>query len=154
MQLGCPVFNNYSYQCTSAGICAETVYQQRNCTNDTQCPTDTKCDVGSGLCINTVIYNEILQCVTASDCANPCVGKTISCDVGKCTYAGECAVTTVGCQQLGCPETYTCNSARNVCERTQDIFHYISIIDQSTLIAISVIAIFGIGAFMLTRKRR
>ncbi len=122
-QLGCPNIPGSNYQCTSAGICAETLFAYKNCTSDINCTQwfgeiASRCDVGSGLCIEEHYYNEILQCTIASDCPKPCDGKLISCNEGTCEYEGECSFTTFGCRQLGCPEEYECNIDRNVCERT------------------------------------
>jgi len=118
-QLGCPVIAGNEYKCTSSGFCAETVFIQKNCTLDSDCPSDTKCDVGSGLCIKTEIFDRILQCDTASDCANPCIGKTAVCSLNKCEYSGVCIPTTIDCRVVGCPETYECSTSNNqyVCSK-------------------------------------
>ena len=66
------------------------------------CPTNTKCDVGSGLCIKTEIYSQILQCNMPTDCAVPCEGKTPNCISDSCVYDGECVKTVLDCRQIGC----------------------------------------------------
>lgn len=119
MQLGCPVIEGHNYQCTSSGICAETVFVQKKCLLDSDCPSDTKCDVGSGLCIEEHIFEKILQCSTASDCPNPCIGKTISCENNKCTYSGECKIHELTCKELGCPKEYICDES-GICKKEID----------------------------------
>lgn len=122
-QIGCPILDiggkNISYECSSAGICVQKVFQQQQCLNDSYCASNEACDVGSGLCIEKIIFNNILQCQSASDCPNPCQGKTISCNAqNRCEYSGECSLSQITCREVGCAEGFTCNSGRGVCERT------------------------------------
>lgn len=126
VQLGCPTITGHNYQCGSSGICSETIYVQKKCTVNSDCPSGDTCDSSSGLCILTQIYNTIIQCSSASDCAKPCDGISISCTNNVCSYLGACSPTIVNntqtitqtCVQLGCAESFTCNTARQVCERT------------------------------------
>lgn len=124
-QLGCPFLEGHNYQCTSAGICAETVFIEKKCTHDDNCSMwtgelATKCDIGSGLCIEEHYFTEIFQCNSPDDCPKPCDGINIGCDLNthKCFYEGECVPQTIGCREVGCAEGYVCNTQRNVCERT------------------------------------
>ena len=152
MQLGCPVVDEHEYSCSSAGICVETVYTQKNCTADSDCPDIAKCDVGSGLCIDEKIFNQILQCDTSSDCPNPCQGKSITCNQGNCEYDGECSITEVGCSQFGCEEGYLCNEARNTCERTITKFK----LDTNMILFISAASFIGgiVIYYLVSTKKR
>lgn len=94
-QLGCPTIAGHTYQCTSSGFCAETVFQQAKCLIDSNCPSGTKCEASSGLCIKTEIYDNLIQCGTANDCITPCSGIVKSCVSNVCAYQGACDVTTV-----------------------------------------------------------
>lgn len=139
--LGCPNLNGTQYQCTSAGICAETVFISQSCRYDNEtitrlneterrsvpstqiCPGGTTCDVDTGFCIKTEIFRSLIQCNVASDCPNPCEGKVATCNqLNRCAYTGECRSQNFGCIQLGCTEGYTCNLERNVCEGKPNIF--------------------------------
>ena len=90
--IGCPSGYTPEYQCTSSGFCSQTIYTASKCTSDSQCPTDAKCDIGTGYCINTLIYNIVVQCSQSSDCLIPCEGKTSSCENSRCVYSGECSI--------------------------------------------------------------
>lgn len=91
-QLGCPNIAGHNYQCTSSGFCAETVFVDKKCLIDANCPSGTKCESSSGLCIKTEIYNNIVQCEIPDDCVTPCPEMAKSCISNKCNYQGECPV--------------------------------------------------------------
>jgi len=150
MQLGCPVIGSHEYACSSAGICTETVFVQKNCTDDNNCSLGTKCDIGSGLCIKTEIYNIILQCDTSGDCSTPCVGKSISCVANKCVYAGDCSATTIGCNELGCADGFTCDKVRNVCFETQKGGFVLNNLE----IALILLAVIAAASLLLYYRRR
>jgi hypothetical protein len=121
-QRGCPYLEGTNLGCTTSGICAETIFVNKECTSDENCTTwfgesMNKCDVGSGLCIPEIIYNKITKCNTASDCITPCLGMTKICDEGICVYSGECDPNQYGCREVGCLEG-ECNEETNVCEKT------------------------------------
>lgn len=106
--LGCPVVNNIAYECTSAGICAQTVFQLKDCKYDEEsfnklndsaklninlreiCSTDSTCDIDSGLCVKSEIFKEIIQCKMKEDCLTLCEGRRADCVNNKCVYSGEC----------------------------------------------------------------
>jgi len=115
-QVGCPVVPDKTYQCSSAGICVETIFQYLDCTTE-GCPSGTTCEPSSGICIKTEIYDKLIQCSSVSDCMIPCKGVTASCINNKCVYSGECDITIYDCQELGCAEGYVCTTT-GVCERT------------------------------------
>ena len=135
--LGCPNINGTQYQCTSAGICAETVYISQSCKYDSEtynllndseklkvnqneiCPSGTTCDVSTGFCIKSEIYNDLIQCKTVADCPMPCQGKTTVCnELDRCAYSGECVKQTYGCEDVGCEEGYTCQE-NNTCKENK-----------------------------------
>ncbi len=113
MQIGCPIIEGHNYYCTSSGICAETIFINKKCKNDTDCHASTLCDVNSGLCIEEHLYKEIIQCNSDLDCVKPCSGITSTCINDRCSYVGECEKVDYGCIQAGCPEGYNCKD--NVC---------------------------------------
>ena len=123
-QIGCPFFENRNFFCTSAGICAEQIFVEKKCESDEMCPTDTKCDITSGLCVREEIFENIFQCQTASDCATPCTGITKSCVNNVCEYSGECSETKLDCLDVGCPENHDCieNNGNNVCVKEPKSF--------------------------------
>lgn len=95
VQTGCPTGFNPPYVCGSSGFCAQTIYTPMSCTSDSQCPqtpTATKCDTGTGYCIEKVIYEKVVQCSVSSDCLIPCEGKTATCSNSQCVYSGECTI--------------------------------------------------------------
>lgn len=122
--LGCPVTDNKQYECSSSGVCVETIYQFLGCKEPTEddpgvpCPNGFVCDESIGVCLNNVVATELLQCDTASDCQKPCNGIAITCDEGFCHYDGQCEEQAIGCNEVGCDQGYECNTGRNVCERT------------------------------------
>jgi len=90
-QIGCPVVNGSKYQCTSAGICAETVYITvwGDCpdgTNETYNAADQK------ICVDERLFETITQCSADSDCLDPCEGVVSACILGRCEYQGTCKV--------------------------------------------------------------
>jgi len=90
-QIGCPVVDGSEYQCTSAGICAETVYITvwGDCpdgTNETYNAADQK------ICVDERLFETITQCSTDSDCLDPCEGVVSACILGRCEYQGTCKV--------------------------------------------------------------
>lgn len=149
--LGCPVIEGHDYQCTSSGFCAETVFVEKNCTWDSDCPNGTKCDVGSGLCIKTEIFKEILQCDQVSDCPTPCVGKTKECSENKCVFTGECSPTLIDCTNVGCAEGYDCNKDNGICEKET----IISVIPQWVwIVGISAVVLIIFLIIILIFKRK
>ena len=95
MQLGCPVTVDYTYECTSSGLCAETVYKASGCKDDVDCEDSAKCDVETGVCWNEKVYENIIyrQCepeTVTSDCPVPCEGITTNCVDNRCVWNGEC----------------------------------------------------------------
>lgn len=106
VQMGCPVTPDKTYECTSAGICAETVFIYKDCSSGATCPTGTRCDEPSGTCINTVIFDKVVQCSTSADCMIPCKGVSAICTTNRCSYAGTCDITSVQClRDSDCPLT-------------------------------------------------
>jgi len=143
--IGCPVIGGVEYQCTSAGICAETIFVDRSCTSDEMCnpnnASDLSCDIDSGLCIKSQIFKEVIQCEVAGDCPAICDGLVASCsEQNKCTYSGECVVQQFGCNQVGCAEGFTCNEGKNICEAP-------SFFDKLTSTTISIFL--GVGSLIL-----
>ena len=113
-KIGCPT-DGKTYLCGSSGICVETVTQYKDCQEDSDCPSETTCDIESGQCIRTEIYTELIQCAVASDCSVPCSEKSVSCVENRCEYGGNC--TEGGfkdCNDLGC-SIGTCNAESGVC---------------------------------------
>ena len=120
VQIGCPVTPDKTYQCTSAGICAETVYIYQDC-NSKPCPSGTTCDAPSGACIKTEIFEKVVQCSRGSDCFKPCNGVFPSCSNNRCSYSGQCDITSVQClQNSDCPLTpcagVTSSCSNNRCQ--------------------------------------
>ena len=166
--IGCPTIDGVNYECTSAGICAETVFLSLGCKYDEDsfnelsdseksqvnfneiCPSGTTCDLDSGLCVKSEIFSEVIQCDSVSDCSTPCEGKIPSCDNNKCVYSGECSSVSYGCNELGCSEGYECNEDKNVCEKET----IINIMNYIFYIAISILVIFFIGIIYLVIRRR
>ncbi len=170
--LGCPFINGTQYQCTSAGICAETVFIPLQCQYDqvtylalnetvranvnqnTVCPIGTTCDLPTGFCVNSVIFNDVIQCRVASDCYIPCQGVTVTCEQNRrCVYSGQCVQQQYGCVQVGCTDGYTCNKDKNICQSSGIIDA--TKISTKFLIAIVtfIIVLFLISAWLI-RKRR
>ncbi len=124
MQLGCPVTPDKTYECTSAGVCAEIVYVYKDCKSDPNvCPSGTTCDQNSGVCIKTEIFKDVVQCTTAADCYVPCKGVVTTCENNRCQYSGECEITEVQCfTDSDCPAapckgvSPKCNPTNNRCE--------------------------------------
>lgn len=165
--LGCPIVNGVPYQCTSSGGCSQTIFINLQCEQDPQsfanlnasqqqavnpnaiCPQGTTCDLGTGLCILSQIFNQIIQCQEASNCPIPCEGKTPICtENNRCDYVGECSSQSFGCNQLGCPSGFTCNSQTNACRP--------SILPGGINIQLILIGVIGLAIviFIFTRFRR
>jgi hypothetical protein len=121
MQIGCPIVPGHNYYCTSSGICAETIFIEKQCTIDADCPTGTECDITSGLCIEKVIFEKVIQCNSNSECIIPCPGITANCIDNKCSYQGSCIPTIADCNTLGCPSGFSCYKEGGVCIRTEII---------------------------------
>jgi len=88
-QIGCPDIEGHNYACTSAGICAETVFV----TVWGTCPEGTTPSYSFDnrtVCINTVLVDKILECTTNTGCTSPCKGITGTCSANKCNYIGKC----------------------------------------------------------------
>lgn len=168
--LGCPNIEGTQYQCTSAGICAETVYISQSCKYDSEtikllnetekqsvsnnqiCPLGTTCDISNGFCIKSEIFNDLIQCNLATDCPNPCDGKIASCnELNRCSYSGECNVQKIGCVDFGCSDGYVCNEQKNVCEEKKVIKWFNNYELVFGLLFLVLILIFVIYRF---RKRR
>lgn len=70
--LGCPSIPGHEYICSSAagGVCVETVFVNKKCLIDSDCPSDTLCDTESGLCVKSEIYKELVEkkCLLDDDC--------------------------------------------------------------------------------------
>jgi hypothetical protein len=120
--LGCPVTIDYTYECTSAGICAETIYRALNCTTDIECGTGLKCENITGVCYMEKIYDTIFQCDTVNDCARPCVGISIACNNHKCEYNGTCEPKKITCTSTGCAEGFKC--INDVCMQSDNTTDY------------------------------
>jgi len=97
--LGCPITvdpvtsKTIAYECTSSGLCAEPIYKVAD---KTECTSSQVYDENTGACVDKVIYANIVQCDTSSDCYNPCPEQVRSmCKENKCEYSGECKPLTV-----------------------------------------------------------
>lgn len=92
-QTGCPQVQGHDYSCTSAGICAETVYKTvwGDCPDGT---TNTTTDTGEQICIKTEIAEKFLECSTSSIKPTVCSGITASCVNNKWVFSGACDVIT------------------------------------------------------------
>lgn len=180
-QIGCPVIEGHNYQCTSSGVCAETVsiMKEKKCTSDSNCSEwtgqlATKCDVSSGLCLEEHIYNSIveklIQCSSTSDCMVPCDGIQVSCELGRCTYNGEChiltdtqiveilkdksCVTDTECQTKSGDPSARCDTITGICIQEKTV---IVKEDRTTLIISLIVAIVVLVAIViiaLAKKRR
>lgn len=92
-QLGCPNVEGHEYECTSAGICAETVYKTvwGNCPDGT---VATNTSEGEQICIKTEIAETILGCEQTENPPNVCAGITAQCMNKKWEFSGKCNVIT------------------------------------------------------------
>lgn len=117
---GCPEGYTPPYECTSSGYCAQTIFTPKSCQSDSDCPAETTCDTGSGYCVNTVIYELVVQCSSASDCLSPCEGVTVSCENRKCMYSGECAIKQC-LTEADCDNLEPCVGVDFKCENNQCI---------------------------------
>lgn len=112
--VGCPEIEGHDYQCTSAGICAETVFVSKKCELDTDCPEDTLCDVETGLCIQSKIYEDLVKvkCLTDNDCPldyncenSGLCSKDNSTIMLQCIKSSDCMIPCEGvnavCNQFG-----------------------------------------------------
>lgn len=117
--IGCPI----DYTCESSGFCAQPIFVNRQCISDQNCidwtgTIATKCSVDTGYCYNEIIYEKVIACISASDCADNCEGKTKSCVSNKCVYSGECVYKSCSissdCASLSpCSGiSYTCQSGK------------------------------------------
>lgn len=152
-QLGCPVLDDPTirYSCTSAGICAQTVYQQASCKTNTDCGAGMQCDAGSGHCFDEKIINTIFQCTTASDCAKPCDGIDIACTDNKCSYGGECTVREVPVivQELADQQSvFTPGPASTITPPTT------ASTTRGLLIALAIFAVILTGSYMIATKKK
>lgn len=111
----CPVTIDFVYECSSAGVCVESLYWARNCQVDLDCPSNMKCETTTGVCYNVVIETQIKQCEQDLDCPSLCEGVTVLCIGGKCEYSGTCLPILVDCVDRGCPMNYECNEDDGIC---------------------------------------
>lgn len=120
-ELGCPIIPDKTYECSSSGICVETVYVYKDC-GIFGCPLDLTCEPTSGICIRTEIVQELLQCKIPADCMIPCDGLSVDCTDYKCTYSGECEIKVIQCiQNLDCPAT-PCIGIDSLCQDNRCVF--------------------------------
>lgn len=89
VQLGCPSIEGHEYACTSAGICAETVYVTvwGTCPEGT---TPTTTSEGEKICIKTEIAEVILQCDMSTIPPAICEGITAVCVDNLWVFEGKC----------------------------------------------------------------
>lgn len=94
-KLKSPITVNYTYACGSDGQFVQIVYVPQNCPSN-PCQTGFTCEVTSGTCIASQIYDEIFnQCQSATDCPNLCsnIGSSqIECNNNRCEYDNVCTV--------------------------------------------------------------
>lgn len=133
--LSCPISTTRVYECTSAGVCSETLLKQQDCKSDLDCRSDERCDIPTGTCLNSKIYNRLFECKTASDCPFIAKGITSVCDgTNQCKYLGEVTPDVIikDCNDIGCSvEDAVCNKKTGVCELTTE-----KIVETTTIIEV------------------
>lgn len=89
VHLGCPTVEGHEYACTSAGICAETVFVTvwGTCPEGTTPTTTTE---GEKICIKTEIAEVILQCDMNTIPPAICEGITAVCVDNLWVFEGKC----------------------------------------------------------------
>ena len=133
--LGCPSVNNSLYQCSSSGLCVETVFQVQDC-RQLGCREGATCqDDGTCLSIINQTIREVYtpkcgvdyQCGTGLSCVQTesgfeyCIRKEYVKELVQCEDSSDCQVPcpgiTVGCEDSFCDYSGSCTTIEVGCKQ-------------------------------------